>query len=477
MASPSEGDGAPNEPQPICQSSIAIQMLLQQQNSMDLGTDDDHYSAVESPEQQDKSGDDSDDSIIEVMAQKESKPVTAPMCKKVAIAQEDGNESFDDENGAGGQGSEQMNGKRSTQKMKEVKVVVTNRDDKLPSTDSRHQIKKSTKFGSIPSDSNADRQRSKAFQTSPPYAGKIVCNAYAIQLQRVISTSGQQCITALQLLTEKFDPIHTSSPLSIIDSPVVSPTSPVTAQPIPGDFVPVGTPPPVQNKQQQADHPPLPEGSLTIPLVQHSDSTLTNTLSFPPPVIPMSSGNPLHNLNYQDHLSRIPTTEQLSRCTPSQTPTPLPSVLTLSTLLWWKPSNTAIATQYNLTPFGICSSVGIHALDADFPLGHLTYIFNTSLFRKLLTLPPIYCPAYKGPFCLSIVHNFLDGCLAFAYGYLHFEEGSNCVSLRHYSTYMVNTIHFNPQLLRFCFSPRVPANPLKLIKNYCLQTIDLVHGS
>ncbi|KAI9508611.1 hypothetical protein F5148DRAFT_1148903 [Russula earlei] len=232
-----------------------------QRNSIDLGTDNDHYSAVESPEQQDKSGDDSNDSIVEVMARKESKPVTATMCKKVAIAQEEGNESFDDENemflftveviniakgnctieiimstipwftlqqklaqhlnvypsalhaqyrlSTDPKGSLPLdlttlehfdtmiallqplvvppclqNGKRSTRKMKEVKVVVTNRDDELPSTDSRHQIKKSTKFGSVPSDSNVDRQRSKGklFHENKVEAQKTILNAFSCDI-------------------------------------------------------------------------------------------------------------------------------------------------------------------------------------------------------------------------------------------------------------------------------------------------------
>ncbi|KAI9453641.1 hypothetical protein F5148DRAFT_1151908 [Russula earlei] len=92
----------------------------------------DHYSAVESPEQQDKSGNDSNDSIIEVMAL-EGKQTC--YCSNV---QESGNST----------GGWKQNGKRS-RKMKEVKVVVTNRDDKLPSTDSHHQIKTCRKVPSL----------------------------------------------------------------------------------------------------------------------------------------------------------------------------------------------------------------------------------------------------------------------------------------------------------------------------------------
>ncbi|KAI9434762.1 hypothetical protein F5148DRAFT_1306203, partial [Russula earlei] len=43
----------------------------------------------DSPVQQDKSGNVSNDSIVEVMMQRESKTATAPTCRKVAIAQED----------------------------------------------------------------------------------------------------------------------------------------------------------------------------------------------------------------------------------------------------------------------------------------------------------------------------------------------------------------------------------------------------
>ncbi|KAI9460453.1 hypothetical protein F5148DRAFT_1286869 [Russula earlei] len=95
---PSEGHEAPNEPRPIRQASLAIRALLQQEVLAELATDNDDNSVVDSPVWQDKSGNVSDDSIVEVMMQKKSKTATAPTCRKVAIAQEDKSESEDDEN-------------------------------------------------------------------------------------------------------------------------------------------------------------------------------------------------------------------------------------------------------------------------------------------------------------------------------------------------------------------------------------------
>ncbi|KAI9448644.1 hypothetical protein F5148DRAFT_1292212 [Russula earlei] len=282
--------------------------------------------------------------------------------------------------------------------------------------------------------------------------------------------------TALRLLTEDLTPVDASSPLSILYSPEAPPPSPTTAQPIPGNFVPIGTPPQAQNEQQQADHPPLPEGFLDHPPCTAFRFHPHQYFVLPTTNRSCKQWRPLHDLNHQDYLSHIPTTDQLARHTFTDTFTTTFHAHIIHTFAV-EPSNAALATEYNLTPFGICSNVGIYALDADFPLRHIAYIFNTSLFRKLLTLPAVYHPAYEGSFCLSIVHDFLDGCLTFAYSYLHFEENSNCVSLHHYSTYMVDTIHFNPQLLHFCFMPCIPPNPLKLIERYRLETIDLVHGS
>ncbi|KAI9432889.1 hypothetical protein F5148DRAFT_1308815 [Russula earlei] len=105
-----------------------------------LATDNDDNSVVDSPVWQDESGNVSNDSIVEVMMQKKSKTATAPKCRKVAIAHEDESKSEDDEN--------------------EIKVQVTNKDDKISSTNSRHQTKKSTKSGSVPHDSNADIENS-----------------------------------------------------------------------------------------------------------------------------------------------------------------------------------------------------------------------------------------------------------------------------------------------------------------------------
>jgi hypothetical protein len=125
-------------------------------------------------------------------------------------------------------------------------------------------------------------------------------------------------------------------------------------------------------------------------------------------------------------------------------------------------TNHDLARQWSLKPLIICSNLGVYPPDHIFPFGCLVYSFAESLARKFKDLPPPFLAAYHDTLALITVQDFLDGCLRYTYGRIHFDEDRN-VEIEQIKNHIIDLFRLFPTLTRYTFSPRLPVDPPSLL--------------
>jgi len=180
------------------------------------------------------------------------------------------------------------------------------------------------------------------------------------------------------------------------------------------------------------------------------------------PVAESGNRDPLSRIPSLEHLIYAPTTESFVVAFRSR--------ITHSFAV--KPTSLDLVNRYQLGYIYICSSVGIHPPDSDFPLGRLTYSFVPSFVDRFRLLPPLYRIAYEGAFCLVQAEDLLDGRVVVTYGSTELAQDGHLV-LADFHTVTVDNTRVHPSLLRFCLSPRVPLYAVETLGPHRLSTFNL----
>ena len=83
-------------------------------------------------------------------------------------------------------------------------------------------------------------------------------------------------------------------------------------------------------------------------------------------------------------------------------------------------------------------------------------------------LPNLVRNTYEGVLVIVEIHNFLDRCMVTMYGYLHFNHrfGVDQDFIVNQWYHFKDTVRTSPHLYSYCFSPRIPEDPLNFISTY-----------
>jgi hypothetical protein len=122
------------------------------------------------------------------------------------------------------------------------------------------------------------------------------------------------------------------------------------------------------------------------------------------------------------------------------------------------PANQLLAAAFNIPNLTVCCKAIRYLPSIDIPHGYIKYSFSSSLAAAFTNHSQLIKNAFTGAITLLEVYDFLDGRIITAYGYLEFgEEGTFVTDLGYHCEDIIRT---HPFLLSYCFTPRIPADPL-----------------
>ena len=102
--------------------------------------------------------------------------------------------------------------------------------------------------------------------------------------------------------------------------------------------------------------------------------------------------------------------------------------------------------------------VRIYLLEASSPTLGMKFVMPSTLLNYFIRDTHTYT------LVVVEIHDFLDRWVVTIYGYLAFFD--NKVSTIHQGYHFENTVRMNPQLLSYCFTPQIPADPFDFISTY-----------
>jgi hypothetical protein len=126
------------------------------------------------------------------------------------------------------------------------------------------------------------------------------------------------------------------------------------------------------------------------------------------------------------------------------------------------PTDAFQARLFDVPALTVCANAGHSAPTLDAPLGYIHYTYRASLRDTFLRHPAYVRLCFSGALVVSELHDFLDGRRIYTYGRLRFDNTSVYITDQAY--HFEDTVRTYPQLLRFTLTPRIPADPLALVR-------------
>ena len=128
------------------------------------------------------------------------------------------------------------------------------------------------------------------------------------------------------------------------------------------------------------------------------------------------------------------------------------------------PSNYTVALAVGVQPLYTCLKAILDLPSEDIPLGSIRYCFREGIREVFTPLNSLIEEAYTHTLGTLEVHDFLDGRVVTKYSYLVFWNKQIHTICQGYTFEDVARAH--PQLLNFCFSPRIPADPFDYLLSH-----------
>ena len=186
------------------------------------------------------------------------------------------------------------------------------------------------------------------------------------------------------------------------------------------------------------DHPQHPHQFIGV-------QTQRATELFPPHEI--SLGRPLDILTVDQLTQNLPVF-------PGIIPFRGPAVHTCQV----NPKNESVASALGIPPVRICARATRYYPTDHLPLGCIKYSFTHDIVHLFRPAPQPVKAAFSGFLVALQVYDFLDGRVVSFFRYLDF--GPREVYVRSVGLHNEDHARTRPQLLQYCFVPRIPIDPL-----------------
>jgi hypothetical protein len=116
---------------------------------------------------------------------------------------------------------------------------------------------------------------------------------------------------------------------------------------------------------------------------------------------------------------------------------------------------------FNIPAIVLCCNAARFPPSAVFPHGYVKYSFASHIATTFARHSHLVKNIFTHSLVILEVVDFLDGRVVTTYGYLDFEDED--VFVRDQGYHCEDIIRTAPFLLPYCFTPRIPADPLEYL--------------